>query len=91
MLEVQGKIHEILPILNLKGSFYKREFILAIEQEQYISFDTIGEQIKLLEKYKLGDQVIVIFRLKGKLWMNPKGEKKYYNTLEVIDIQFAIN
>ena len=33
--------------------------------------------------FKAGDKIVLAYNLRGREWVNPQGETKYFNTLEV--------
>jgi hypothetical protein len=89
-LQVKGK-------LKLKGSeqaisdrFRKREFVLTDDSSQYpqhISFQLTQDKCALLDAYNIGDEMTVSFNLRGREWTSPKGEVKYFNSLEAWRIE----
>ena len=36
----------------------------------------------MIEQFKTGEQININFNLKGKKWINPEGETKYFNSLQ---------
>lgn len=53
------------------------------EFPQYISFQSNKEKADNLLKFnKIGDVVDVSFNLRGRSWISPEGETKYFNTIE---------
>jgi hypothetical protein len=89
-LQVKGK-------LKVKGSeqaindrFRKREFVLTDDSSQYpqhISFQLTQDKCALLDAYNIGDEMTVSFNLRGREWTSPKGEIKYFNSLEAWRIE----
>jgi len=83
---LRGQIIYISGIINKHNRFTKREFVIKTDDEDY------PQEIKceiLKEKYfhhldgrAEGDFVVVSFNLKGRSWVNPKGETIYFNTIE---------
>jgi hypothetical protein len=92
-MDITGKIHEIFPIQTIKSSFTKREFILLDDTNdqfpQYIKFELIQDKCSIIDDYKPGDTIKVYFNLKGREWINPKGEKVYFNSLGAWKIESA--
>jgi hypothetical protein len=88
---------DITGILKLKteaqqvsDKFRKREFVLTDNSSQYpqhISFQLTQDKCSLLDQYKVGDELKVHFNLRGREWTSPKGEVKYFNTLEAWRIE----
>ena len=89
-LQVKGK-------LKVKGSeqaisdrFRKREFVLTDDSSQYpqhISFQLTQDKCALLDAFNIGDEMTVSFNLRGREWTSPKGEIKYFNSLEAWRIE----
>lgn len=88
---------DITGILKLKSEaqqvsdkFRKREFVLTDNSSQYpqhISFQLTQDKCSLLDQYNVGDEIKVHFNLRGREWTSPKGEIKYFNTLEAWRIE----
>jgi len=85
-MEVKGKLVEIFETIQVSASFKKREFVLEYaENPQYpevIKFEMIQDKCDLLDAYQVGQEVNVAFNLKGRKWVDPKGEAKYFNSLQ---------
>lgn len=83
-MELSAKIHSISETQNLTETFSKREFVVETleEYKQYLSLQVIKDKCSVLDNYKVGDNVKVSLNLKGRLWTNPQGEEKCFNTLE---------
>jgi len=85
-MNVQGTILEIFDTQNISNTFKKREFVLEyVENPQYpeyLKFEMIQDKCALLDGLKVGDKVNVHFNLKGRKWTDPKGEVKYFNSLQ---------
>jgi hypothetical protein len=84
-MKISAKIHEISPTKMIKDTFRKREFIVIYadkpEFPQYIKFELIQDNCDYLDEFKAGDDVEINFDLRGREWVNPKGEKVYFNSL----------
>ena len=83
---VEGKIVEKFDTQEIKDTFKKREFVLEYsENPQYpelIKFELIQSNCEQLDQVNIGDFVAVNFNLKGRKWTDPKGEVKYFNSLQ---------
>ncbi len=82
---LRGQIIYLSDIIN-KNGFIKREFAIKTDDEDYpqeIKFEITKEKkFHLLANHAEGDFVVVSYNLKGRSWVNPKGETLYFNTLE---------
>ncbi|MDX2062951.1 MAG: DUF3127 domain-containing protein [Bacteroidia bacterium] len=89
--QVAGTLHEIQPEQQVSPTFRKRSFVLVHAENpnypQYIPFECTQQRCELLDGYQVGDAVEVQFNLKGREWLSPKGEKKYFLSLEAWRVQ----
>ncbi len=90
---VSGRIHLISETQQVKDSFRKRELVLEYYDHptfrnypQYLKFEATQERCILLDQVQPGTDVQVEFGLRGREWINPKGEKVFFTTLALISI-----
>ena len=85
-MQIQGKIHATMEAEQVTQRFRKREFVLELEGEsrypQYVMFQLTGDRCDGLDGFAKGDEVKVEFSLRGREWTSPKGEVRYFNSLE---------
>lgn len=85
-LESTGRIEEIFETKKVTATFQKREFVVEMgDNPQYpeiVSFQFVQDKCDILDGYKVGDNVTVSFNLKGRKWVSPQNETKYFNTLQ---------
>ena len=83
-MEVQGKLKVIRPTKEIgKNGFLKREIVVTT-QEQYpqdILIEFVQDKCSILDKYAVGQNVKVGINLRGRMWVNPQGEEKYFNSI----------
>jgi hypothetical protein len=83
---VQGVVHAVMPEQTIKPTLRKREFVLVYAENpnypQYLKFDLFNDKCGLIEGYLPGERVEVSFNLRGREWVNPRGEKVYITSLE---------
>ncbi len=88
---IEGKILEIFQTQEIKESFKKREFVLEYAENpqypEYIKFELIQANCEQLDNLSNGESVKVSFNLKGRKWTDPKGEVKYFNSLQAWRIE----
>lgn len=86
-METTGRIHALFEAQQVTERFRKREFVLELADNprypQYVQFQLTGDRCEQLDGYQVGDQVRVEFSLRGREWKSPKGEIKYFNSLDV--------
>jgi len=67
------------------SGFQKVDFVVTTKDEKYpqdIKFEISQDKVDDFLKYnKVGSVVDVDYNLRGREWINPEGEAKYFNTL----------
>lgn len=89
-MDITGILKVKMDAMQVSEKFKKREFIITDNSSQYpqhISFQLTQDKCGLLDQYKVGDELKVHFNLRGREWTSPKGEIKYFNTLEAWRIE----
>ncbi|HNP31671.1 MAG TPA: DUF3127 domain-containing protein [Flavobacterium sp.] len=83
-MEVTGKIKVINPEQQVSASFKKRELVVVTEEQypQFISINFVQDKCDLLNNYNVGEAVKVSINLRGREWVNPQGETKYFNDIQ---------
>ena len=83
-MELTVNIHSISETQNITDTFSKREFVVTTQEEykQYILLQVVKDKCSILDNYKVGQEVKVHLNIKGRLWNNPEGVEKCFNTLE---------
>jgi len=85
-MTIEGKITDKFDTQTIKETFRKREFILEYTENpqypEFLKFELIQSNCEQLDGVESGDEVIVNFNLKGRKWTDPKGEIKYFNSLQ---------
>ena len=86
-MEATGRIYALFETQQVTERFRKREFVVELGDNprypQYVLFQLTGDRCESLEGFGLGDEVRVEFSLRGREWQSPRGEKKYFNSLDV--------
>jgi len=85
MNEVKGTIKAIKKTQVVSEKYRKREFVLTTEDKypQDVLFQLSQDNCDLVDIFKVGDKVTLAYNLRGIEWVSPKGETKWFNTLEV--------
>lgn len=83
-MEVTGKIKAINPEQQVSASFKKRELVVTTEEQypQHIMIEFTQDKCDLLNNYRVGEPVKVSINLRGREWVNPQGETKYFNSIQ---------
>ncbi|WP_397444578.1 DUF3127 domain-containing protein [Polaribacter sp. R77954] len=84
-MEVIGKIKLIGEVQTFgSNGFRKREMVVTTDEQypQMIMIEFIQDKTDLLNSYKVGQDVKVSINLRGREWINPQGEAKYFNSVQ---------
>ena len=83
-MEVLGRVRLINPVQQVSASFKKRELVVTTEEQypQHILIEFAQDKTDLLNNYNVGEQVKVSINLRGREWVNPQGETKYFNSIK---------
>ena len=91
-MQVTGKI-KLINATQTFGSngFRKRELVVTTEEQypQMILIEFIQDKCDLLDSYSIGQDVTVSINLRGREWVNPQGETKYFNSIQGWRIEAA--
>ena len=66
------------------NNFKKRELVVTTDDQypQMIMIEFVQAKVDLLDKFNVGDNIDVSINIRGREWINPKGEAKYFNSLQ---------
>lgn len=84
-MEIQGKIKLIGETQSIgSNGFRKRELVVTTEEQypQHLMVEFVQDKTELLNNYQVGQQVKVGINLRGREWVNPQGESKYFNSIQ---------
>lgn len=98
---ITGKIKHISAVKIISGRLKKQEFVVdyidnSIIQPIVITITDIGgvnghyEKIKMLNNFKVGDEVVVDFNILGREWNGPQGTK-YFNSFDAWRVKLVTN
>lgn len=84
-MELEGKI-KLIDETKTYGSngFRKRELIITTEEQypQHILIEFVQDKTELLNAFQPGEVVKVGINIRGREWVNPQGETKYFNSVQ---------
>lgn len=82
-MEIIGKVKVINPEQQVSAAFKKRELVVTTDEQypQQILIEFHQDKCDLLNNYKEGQNVKVGINLRGREWISPQGETKYFNTI----------
>ena len=86
-IEAKGKIHALFDTQQVTERFRKREFVVELADNprypQLVMFQLTGDRCENLDGFEVGNEVRVEFSLRGREWHSPKGDVRYFNSLDV--------
>ena len=84
--ELTGTLLEKFDLVELTSTFSKRDFVIEIktssEKSETITFALLGSNSEIINELEIGDMITVSFNIKGRKWISPENETKYFNALE---------
>ncbi|SFN84239.1 protein of unknown function [Paenimyroides ummariense] len=83
-MEVLGRIKMVGPVQDVSPTFRKREVVVTTEEQypQHILIEFTQDKCDLLNSFQPGEQVRVGINLRGREWVNPQGETRYFNSIQ---------
>ncbi len=90
--EAVGTLHALFDTQQVKDTFKKREFVLEMQDgnyPQHIKFQVTQDRCALLDNFKVGQQVKVLFNLRGRPFQNREGQTVYFTNLEAWRVEPA--
>ena len=83
-MTIKGKIKVINPTEQVSEKFSKREFVVTTEDiyPQDILIQFTQDKCRLLDLFKVGNNVEVAYNLKGKEYTDKNGNVRYFTSIE---------
>ena len=84
-MEVIGKVKLIGEVQTFgSNGFRKREVVVTTDEQypQMIMIEFVQDKCDLLNNYSVGQDVKISINLRGREWINPQGEAKYFNSVQ---------
>lgn len=84
-MELQGKIKTIGETQTFgSNGFRKRELVVTTEEQypQHILVEFVQDKCDVLNGYRQDQSVKIGINLRGREWVNPQGETKYFNSIQ---------
>jgi hypothetical protein len=92
-MDLEGKIKVIGKTQSFgTNNFEKRDIVVTTEEQypQHILVEFVKDKCALLDGYIEGQSVKVGINLRGREWVNPQGESKYFNAIQGWKIDLVI-
>ena len=89
-MDISGTIKVIHKEEKVSDKFKKRIFVITDTSSQYpqiIPFELVNDKCGIIDNYKVGDEIKVHFNIRGREWTSPKGELKYFTSLNAWRIE----
>lgn len=83
-MEVEGRIKVINPEQQVSATFKKRELVVTTDEQypQHIMVEFVQDKCDLLNNFRVGEPVKVSINIRGREWVSPQGETKYFNSIQ---------
>ena len=83
-MEVSGRVKVIGTEQQVSATFKKRELVVTTDEQypQTIMIEFAQDKCDLLNACAVGEEVKVSINLRGREWVNPQGETKYFNSIK---------
>lgn len=83
-MEVKGKIEFIEETKRVSDKLSKKMFVVttADKYPQSIPMELMNDKCSLVDNLGIGSEVTAHVNLRGRKWVNPQGEVKYFGSVE---------
>mgnify|MGYP003630189442 CR=1 FL=1 len=84
-MEVIGKIKVIGEVQEFGSQAFKKRELVVVTEDQYpqmIMIEFNQDKTDMLNSFEVGTDVKVSINLRGREWINPQGEAKYFNSVQ---------
>ena len=92
-MEITGKLKVKNEVQVVTQTFSKREFVIKTNEQypQFISIELHADKVDLIDPYVIGEEIKVHINLRGREWISPQNESKYFNTIVAWRIERIVN
>ena len=91
--ETTGKLHAIFETEQKTERFRLRKFVVEMTDNpsypQFVEFQLTGNRCENLDGFEVGEEVNLEFSLRGREWTSPQGDVRYFNSLDVWQLERA--
>lgn len=83
-MEIVGTIKTILETEVISDKFSKAGAVVETNEKfpQTILVEFVNDNIALLDKYAVGDLVLIKVNVRGREWTSPQGDTRYFVSLQ---------
>ena len=81
---VKGKVEFVGEVQRVSDKLSKRTFVVttADKYPQSIPMELMNDKCSLVDNLGIGSEVTAHVNLRGRKWVNPQGEVKYFGSVE---------
>lgn len=82
-MQINGTLKTVFETKQVSPTFQTREFVVETKEQypQSILFQLVQDKCDIIDVYTEGEEIVVHFNLRGREWLSPTGEVKYFNTI----------
>lgn len=94
MYKLTGTVKVVNDTVQVSEKFSKREFVITDSSSMYpqdILFQLTQDKCSIIDGVNVNDTVEVSFNLRGREWVSPQGEVRYFNTLDAWRVEKSGN
>jgi len=92
-LRADGRVRLVRDARQVTERFRVREIVVTLEPDseypQPVTFQATGVRCELLDAIEVGQDVHLVYSLRGREWRPPDGEPQFFNSLELWAIKPA--
>ena len=84
-MKIQGKVKVIGEVQEIGSKGFKKRELVITTDEQYpqdIMVEFIQDKTALLDGVVISQNIAVGINIRGREWINPQGEAKYFNSIQ---------
>lgn len=90
---IEGTVHALTPTVEVGNGYRKRDLVVRYvdnpEYPQLVKLEANQKVTDKLDGVKPGDTVRVHFNIRGREWVNQKGETVYFTSLSIWKVDVA--
>ena len=81
---IRGAVKYVSLDIQVSASFKKRELVVTTDEQypQHILINFVQDKTEYLDGLEVGKLVSVSVNIRGREWINPQGEAKYFNDIQ---------
>lgn len=84
-MEITGTIKMVGETETFGSNGFRKREVAVTTDEQYpqvILIEFVQDKCDLLDKFKVNQNVSIGINIRGREWVNPQGETKYFNSIQ---------